>query len=307
MAIQFKDRSHEEAFTDKAFAFEAECSATDSEVFNGQIGKSIFCRYNARIWEAEGIHLLSSDHKQKIMKLMKDKYEYEFPIGCDGYTSGWNHFHIFYDVESFEALRLVENSQLLEQWQVAVPLYAKYHNWKWYHRHNNRAQSLNEHTLLPVGSKSYSNCLKTSYSSTRSDPEVRSIEYRLNNVLDPRLYGYYLACTIAWVTGIKPDMSNPEYTAQTDRVFYGMTEDFGYYDEDDYDEDEYDEYDTSNWRTSNFDIRDTTRSHLWEVVNQEFVNANMKTLFDILDNFGMVKAKKSLQDYLEEYQIPYSA
>ena len=88
MAIQFKDRSHEEAFTDKAFAFEAECSATDSEVFNDRIGKEIFCRYNARIWEVEGIHLLSSDHKQKIMKLMKDKYEYEFPIGCDGYTSG---------------------------------------------------------------------------------------------------------------------------------------------------------------------------------------------------------------------------
>ncbi len=61
------------------------------------------------------------------MDFLRKNYDYHIPFGADDYLSGGNHFHIFFDSETYDFWRAFLKADKFEAWFKYAPLYAKYH------------------------------------------------------------------------------------------------------------------------------------------------------------------------------------
>lgn len=312
MAFQFQDYGPEDVWKKWAFALEAEIAVQDAADWNKMTGTNLFRKYTSRIWESERAHELEGWEKLRLMDFLRKNYDYHIPFGADSYLSGGNHFHIFFNEETYDFWRNFNKANKFEAWFKYAPLYAKYHEWVWFNRRNFRATPIG--TIIPNWSKCASVTLKNYY--TGGCPSgTRSLEFRLNNVLDARLYGYYLwmMLTVAfWVEPVEPTEWKQKFGLLYNGNFkdyqniYGanyVPEEITVEDRDDDDDDDDDGYSTSETVQSveKLDIRKYPQHGF--TVDNEIVKANCKTILSILEQFNMVKAKEALEEYLYEKNI----
>lgn len=225
--LVLQDLAPDDAFKDKKFALEAEIAKIDAEEFNEKVERC-FEDYSGRIWEAEGVHKFSEENRKKFIDFCKERYEDNLPWGNDGYLSGGNHLHIFINEETFNHVHRwgSDHLQLIDDWHRYCPLYAIHCpvSGKWFQRRNIHSKffedarnNWNTYTRPPIDYKGICFTLKDSYTSvddgyyeecdyccgeydeddddahcTCKKSDLMSVEFRFNQVLDPRIVGYYL-------------------------------------------------------------------------------------------------------------------
>jgi len=173
---------------------------------------------SGRICELSYVHKLDKENIKIIYDSLYETYKDKLPIGNDGYLSWWTHFHTFFNNKSDYKKFLQDKfciRSLLDYWPIsnkwirtvmdfnhlmtqnfsAVPLFFKYHNdiliwrknqksvfktFKWY-----KDSSDPKHAYRQIWWK-YNWGIRTF-----KDWLFWSIEFRLNQPIDIRLYGFY--------------------------------------------------------------------------------------------------------------------
>ncbi len=214
----FPDYNKERIYQD--YSIEYEVSFAHKDIINKEFWTDLrFKNESDKILEIVDIHNMNKSSQKKIYSIVQDIYMDWFPIGSDSRLSGGNHFHITIPREwrdmftelfsriwyssNWSSLTLFnkyieENLWGLQRW---LGLYQKIYNRKFYTRpfpfRNSRFDKI-EVTMCRDDQASYKwwfVMMKSSYwSSSEWCTWYSSLEFRWNNVIDTRLYGFYLWC-----------------------------------------------------------------------------------------------------------------
>lgn len=177
-------------------------------------------RESDNIYELVDLFNNTEEANNKIDEILRF-YDKRFPVGENTYLSWWNHMHIFFPWEHLDLMvTLLDTESMINSMYYKLlntPLYAKaFYN----PLDSNKLYMINRKnnmfwrtSRLSNSSKSYFITYKDNkydyYSTNYSDDDnywpvedIKSIEFRLNNVLDKRIKWYYiwiLLCTILWI------------------------------------------------------------------------------------------------------------
>jgi len=159
-------------------------------------------RESTKIFEPRDIHKKNYILRHKLFTACKERYQDSFPIWANDQLSGWNHFHITIPKEIrediFKAFKFNYVGSTLWNLMQNIPLYAKIYRDKYFSRPFFTSNSECNRALIWNDWKGYFVVVKQSY-LTSGTWSYRSIEFRWNNVIDTRLYWYYLGCLRAAV------------------------------------------------------------------------------------------------------------
>ena len=219
------------------------------------------CKYESnKIIELRGIHLLEDKKRIAIYRYFQQYYKDKFPVWADTHLSWWVHFHAFFrkGIEhGFNTVKFKINSSNYVSNFLSLPLYAKIRNKQFFVRPNGKIDlptsqdNYKQHTTY---NDLYLTRLKTSFRTNwvSASPWTNnnwhlSLEFRMNNVLDTRLYWYYiwqLLLAEKWIIlkrVLKPiednrtinfsdsttqSLSNLTWTSYTDEEFNTIKENF---------------------------------------------------------------------------------
>lgn len=185
--------------------------------YNGDSDYAHFDFPSPKILEIANLHKHTPEYQKEVHDTLKAFYKENVPVGNDTYTSGGTHFHIF--VQSPYMLKLLYNTSVqywkkVQEFLLNTPLYAKpYHIGNQLYlvnRYNRLFKEITANNPIKWSSKGECITLKKSYWGTTTESSFddshndinredftkhcqRSIEFRLNNVVDERIAGYYIA------------------------------------------------------------------------------------------------------------------
>lgn len=319
-----------DVFKDKKFSLEAEISRKDATTFLKKHGNRYGHDYTGHIWEMENLHDAPKETLDDFLKLCEEEYSYHLPWGNDTYVSGGNHLHLFVNHETLEHLyHRWGNTDMsrLYDWHRYCPLYALFHDGKFFHRRQNRQSMCN---IWSTNSKGSFATLKNAYTSvdvhresdyceecnswdcgcmegevSTNDLELYSVEFRLNQVLDPRIVGYYLG--ILMLSEMKVEPSRPVNGTDFDKVVSGIQISYDVYRTDEVAAKEEVDVLTGYYgqrevvMRPKFDIRENPEHGV--AVDMGIVKANLFAILALLKQTGMVKAHKDLCEYVFEKAI----
>lgn len=191
-------------------------------------------------------------------------------------------------------------------WLFYCPLYAKYYDGKWFNR--KQRMSRMEYGYMPSGSKGCAVTLKDYYTGGTASGTY-SLEFRINQVTDPRIYGYYLGVMLlaeAKNAPVKaPTMTDKQKFTDLKNGFLDSFTSLGFQARLEILQGRNIGYDNTTRMSvvDKLDIRDYPQCGF--EVNEEIVKANIRTILETLENSGMVMAREGLVSYLEQYRIPH--
>lgn len=225
----FKDMSSKWLYHD--YAIELEVSHESAEKAISLLDKKnkdkLYMKKESwRICEVSRVHTLPQTKIQKIYNYLKEDYKDKLPIGNDWNISWWVHFHVFLNKDSNykdflneryyissqynpnrenqKANSIEFNKTLLKNFK-CLPLNFKYYNdnliWR-FNIKSNIQKKLNCSTNDSIVWKHLSWWLRN-WNSPDWTSLIHSIEFRFNQVVDIRLYWYYIwlyLLSLNWIT-----------------------------------------------------------------------------------------------------------
>lgn len=211
--LALQDMTPDEIFADKKFAQELELSK-DNYFRELMPSEASTHGCSSRILEVDRLYAASKEKRVAYYNAVKEFYKDKLPLGGDGYLSGGNHYHIFFETR-YEIQKMYswdpDFVKDIYSFIKAVPLFAKFKKLddgtkKFFSRRNwgHNATSRIEQ------SKSIGISAKRSYASSENrvrgwsdgptgiedTTSVQSLEFRMNGVIDNRIYGFYQAALI---------------------------------------------------------------------------------------------------------------
>lgn len=206
------------------YAIEAEVSSDFTEKYDYEYDEE-----SSNIHELYWLHDYSSPRRKQVYNHLIDVYADRFPVWENDCISWWIHFHVFN--WNFEWI----NWQELKYKMLNLPLHCKIFEWKLYSRdityraRFQKPDETNDKYAFATYKSSFSQWALDSrpddhqfYTGDEDDYEespIRSIEFRANNVMDKRIYWYYVWMLIAtkeWVKLKKTSSSLRDYVSTWD-------------------------------------------------------------------------------------------
>lgn len=243
---------------------------------------------SSKIYEIVNIHKLDIVDRKSIYGSIAKIYKDTFPIGADEYLSGWVHFHAFMkknmERDEIEQIEFKLNFEGYKDNYHALPLYAKANNMTFYRRQNggldNYSYSAATTIMGTMMSGNYGwrhpvGGFRSSFRTTRVEyPEFRSVEFRCNNILDTRIYGYYIGQMLLAEAGIKLEQLSTKVEATSNPKPRGYTINIS-------------------------ELQGTT--YTWDDVTK--IKRNLKLLLAVLRKNKFTKAAYNLNKYAKDMQI----
>ena len=161
------------------------------------------------IKEVIGLHTKDVDHINEVREFVEEEYKKNKPVGSDGYISGWRHVHLFLNRYEYYIVEKL-NAKTLYFKVINTGLHANYFKSYWSAFASlryiwNRASKPTS-KKLSKNSKQPGVSLKTEYYShewSLDNVGLRSIEFRMNDVIDHRIIPLYQAVLLATTQWIK--------------------------------------------------------------------------------------------------------
>lgn len=203
--LQFRDYTINDCMTNNAYSIEMELETNILNLIQHKVWINSQLSLSDYGWTSEysSWHRLETPSRISLMEMVEDAYRYKMYYWGDRYTSWWNHFHVFFPSSDGQ-----EVSDFISQYSPAMrtiletcPLYAMYYDKTGFHkRFLNWCQSWQ---AAITNSKWSWLCRNGFHNISNPDSTVYTLEFRINQVYDRRLYGYYLAVmlmAIEWVS-----------------------------------------------------------------------------------------------------------
>lgn len=287
------DMNPEDIYTDMHFSQELELST--EQYFEEYLPDEAYTHdCSSNITEIDGLHTVRHSDALAYYEKVKEYYKDKLPLGRDTYLSGGNHFHIF--ITTRDQLDSISNA-----WEYiaprmynlihGVPLYAKFKKFEdgkmwffsrraWWHR---QAYEISNN-------KSCGICAKDEYSSSDDcDWTVQSLEFRMNWVIDNRIYGLYQASMLYAVDSSEWII---EPLSISTRIYNGISYSFN----------------ESEMEENNCITLDKLKEmEQWFFLNEQDkqkLKQNIEIALKLLRKYGLINAANSLQNYIDEYNIP---
>lgn len=164
-------------------------------------------RETDKIYEILNIHTTPTNIRKKIYNDVKNIYKEKFPVGEDTFLSWWVHFHTFLK-EPITKTSIREGNNILNfklplssyiNNFLNLPLFLKvkdfnffWRPWKIPNIEDARPQSITDFLLWWRNSAGWFRDTFRSHRDNTNNEFIKSIEFRCNNVIDVRLYWYYI-------------------------------------------------------------------------------------------------------------------
>lgn len=140
-------------------------------------------------------HTLSPEKRKKFLEMAEDVNRYKIYFWGDRFTSGWNHFHVFFKGVPLNELQafVSANWEAMKAIMKSAPLYALYYPGTGFHKRR-RWVCTDWDTAATSCSKWSWFCINNFQTvGTGRAETLNSFEFRINQAFDRRLYGYYAA------------------------------------------------------------------------------------------------------------------
>ena len=163
---------------------------------------------SSRIIEVQDIHNMRKIDANKMELFFRNYYSNKFPIGANGFTSGGIHFHLFSQELYDKYLENYNVREILVSNLKALPMHAKAFDGSLYKRRSSREEEVIEE--------------RGGYVNINN---LGSLEFRINDVFDERIVGYYVALSLMSAEGInlKEGCSSDISRKTISRDFSGRT------------------------------------------------------------------------------------
>lgn len=237
MAIRELFEDYKAVNVGKSICIELEVAETDARDLQLEFPNTAVHMESSRIYELTKVHLLKGSERKKIYDRMRDTYRNKFPVGRDTYLSWGIHFHAFFKRPVSKTV-LAKNHLLLSYNNIvqnyhSCPLFCKVENFKFIHRPNafpsKQTYDIPDFSSLgrifdqrwTIGGVRAS--FRTHH---KSYSEGMSIEFRCNDVMDTRIYWYYIGQMLLAEAGITlPTLSviPTRYTLSLDSTYQDLS------------------------------------------------------------------------------------
>ena len=208
------------------FAIEAEI---DVDLYEEQFDDMQYHQESDNIYELINLHQCNDNYIDEVSEQITEHYEDCKPVWEDGYLSGWWHIHIFNDNLYIKICNNIKPRQM-KYGLLNCPFWTNFYKWHSILRNiterANLKSNVDDDWSYYFNSKYKPFCLKTSYySHSEEDEEIdnHSFEFRVNDVIDGRIYFLYKALILYlsnWGKFKKTDNNYREWLCKWDETSY---------------------------------------------------------------------------------------
>lgn len=260
-----------------AFAIEPEVSA---EFYRESLGRFDYNSESSHIYELIGVHKMSENDRMDCLDIIEEEYAEKFPIWSDEHLSWGVHFVLFGEYGF-----LYNSKRNIKYKMLNCPLFNKIRKNEFFSRDiSGRASFSWSGERIRYWSKGDFVSLKDELLTNNEDVEWVPIEFRCNNVVDSRILGYYQWIILAvkeWVKFKKTSSSLREAVAEGIGGCYG------------------DDIEDGNISIDNLSWHSASREDM------RAIRYNIKLIFKLLEDKGLVNSKDALREYLKERGVRY--
>lgn len=235
---------------------------------------------SSMILEVDNMHKISNKDRLRCVKRFTEDYKWYFTLGWSKRASWWVHFHVFSQLSKSKSLPIFQKIKIdvLQNNLLHTLLYGIINDNKFYARSYSWF-GMWDHSL-PHNSRWVVACTK--------DDFIPWIEFRANNVFDPRLYWYYVAITLMSLSWI--ELENPIIGANTIRNAKQWLTEYKDYKE----ADKWGRIHVSKYKPwIDFSNKKEFNMNTWK--------KNLSRMLFVLSINKLPKAREALEEYIKEH------